>query len=190
MEEIVELLFVNIDEIDSDLLNKRMIFLIDEINSESANKVCKQLLYLNSVNHDPIKLYINSTGGGVIDAFSIIDTMESIKAPVYTIGYGMIYSAASMVFVSGEQGHRYVSKRCRFLIHPITQGSDQDRNIKEIKSTIKDVENIIEIINDLYKKNLNKKHHKKLNEYLESYDDNYFFGKEAIKLGIADKLIN
>ena len=53
-------------DIYSRLLNERVIFLGDEVNSQTANIVVAQLLHLAYQNPDEdIKLYINSPGGSV-----------------------------------------------------------------------------------------------------------------------------
>ena len=49
--------------IRSALLFKRTIFLSQPINNQTAEEVIAQLLYLDSINHEPIKLIINSPGG-------------------------------------------------------------------------------------------------------------------------------
>lgn len=179
--------FLNIEDLDSELLNNRHIFLLDNIDSENSIKLCKQLIYLNSVNDDPIYLFINSMGGDVNCAFSIIDTIESIDAPVYTVAFGCVYSSALAVFVAGETGHRYTTKRCHFLIHPIGHYSSFDKSVKEAKLNIKITEDMSKMIKDIFKNHSKKRLHKKLLYYLDSYEDNYFFAKEAIQLGVADK---
>ena len=46
------------------LLESRILFIGSEVNPEMANTIVSALLYLDSISHDPIKLYINSPGGG------------------------------------------------------------------------------------------------------------------------------
>ena len=50
----------------SRLLKDRIVFLTGEIDDTTANLVVSELLYLDSLNHDEICLYINSPGGSVI----------------------------------------------------------------------------------------------------------------------------
>lgn len=80
-------------DIYSRLLKDRIIILTGEITDDSANIVVAQLLYLDSINHDDISLYINSPGGSITAGFAIYDTMNFIKSDVCTICLGM---AASM----------------------------------------------------------------------------------------------
>ena len=73
-------------DIYSRLLNDRIIFLGEEINSVSANLVVAQLLHLESQDAEKdISLYINSPGGEVYSGLAILDTMNFIKPQVSTI---------------------------------------------------------------------------------------------------------
>ena len=73
-------------DIYSRLLNDRIIFLGEEINSVSANLVIAQLLHLESQDAEKdISIYINSPGGEVTAGLAILDTMNFIKPQVSTI---------------------------------------------------------------------------------------------------------
>ena len=83
-------------DIYSRLLNDRIIFLGEEINSVSANLVVAQLLHLESQDAEKdISLYINSPGGEVYSGLAILDTMNFIKPQVSTICVGMAASMAA-----------------------------------------------------------------------------------------------
>ena len=74
-------------DIYSRLLNDRIIFLGEEINSVSANLVVAQLLHLESQDAEKdISLYINSPGGEVYSGLAILDTMNFIKPQVPSCG--------------------------------------------------------------------------------------------------------
>lgn len=51
------------DQIDNQLLKDRKIFLWGMVDDDSAKHVVDRLLYLDSLNHEEIQLYINSPGG-------------------------------------------------------------------------------------------------------------------------------
>jgi ATP-dependent Clp protease protease subunit len=66
-------------DIYSRLLKERVVFLVGEVNDQSANLVIAQLLFLESENPDKeISLYINSPGGSVSAGLAIYDTMQFI----------------------------------------------------------------------------------------------------------------
>ena len=80
-------------DIFSRLLKDRIIFLSGEIDDNLANTIVSELLYLDSIGHDDISLYINSPGGSITSGFAIMDTINYIKSNVSTICLGL---AASM----------------------------------------------------------------------------------------------
>lgn len=88
-------------DIYSRLLKDRIIILNDEITDSSANIIIAELLYLDSLNHDDISIYINSPGGSVSSGMGIFDTMNFIKSDVSTICVGMADSMAAFLLSSG-----------------------------------------------------------------------------------------
>jgi ATP-dependent Clp protease protease subunit len=108
-------------DIDSRLLQERIIFLGEPIEDHIANQVIAQLLFQES--EDPTKdisLYINSPGGVVTSGLAIYDTMQYLKAPVSTICIGMAASMASVLLAAGAKGKRFALPNSRIMIH---QGS-------------------------------------------------------------------
>ena len=76
-------------DLASRLLEDRIIFLSGEVNTDLANYVIAQLIYLEARDpHKDIALYINSPGGSVTDGMAIFDTMNYIKCDVSTISIG------------------------------------------------------------------------------------------------------
>ncbi|MCM3284193.1 ATP-dependent Clp protease proteolytic subunit, partial [Staphylococcus capitis] len=73
-------------DIYSRLLKERLVFMVGEVNDQTANLVVAQLLFLESENPDKdISLYINSPGGSVSAGMAIYDTMQFIKPDVSTL---------------------------------------------------------------------------------------------------------
>lgn len=108
----------------SRLLRDRVIFLNDTFDQGMANSIVAQLLWLEAQDPDsPINLYINSPGGNVDAMLAIYDTMEYIKCPVVTIGYGQVASAASFILAGGEPGKRYALPNTEFMIHELSAGT-------------------------------------------------------------------
>ncbi|MBQ7524434.1 MAG: ATP-dependent Clp protease proteolytic subunit, partial [Alphaproteobacteria bacterium] len=66
-------------DIYSRLLKERIIFLTGQIYDEMASLICAQLLFLESEDATKdVHMYINSPGGVVTSALSILDTMRYI----------------------------------------------------------------------------------------------------------------
>jgi Protease subunit of ATP-dependent Clp proteases len=89
-------------DIYSRLLRDRIVFLGQQVDSDLANLIVAQLLFLDA--EDPEKdiyLYINSPGGSVTAGMGIFDTMNHIRPDVCTICLGL---AASIGRFSVECG--------------------------------------------------------------------------------------
>jgi ATP-dependent Clp protease protease subunit len=121
-------------DIYSRLLEDRVVFLNGEVNSQSANLVIAQLIYLEAKDpNKDISLYINSPGGSVADGFAIYDTMQYIKCDVSTICVGMAASMGAFLLSAGAKGKRYALANSEVMIHqPLggTQGQATDIQIQ------------------------------------------------------------
>lgn len=103
-------------EIEDDLLQKREIFLTDEVNASTMNSLLKQLIYLNRT--DPgaeITLYINSPGGEVQSGLAVYDWMKLMTAPLKTVCIGTAASMAAILFLAGDT--RLMTTNSRIMIH-------------------------------------------------------------------------
>jgi len=105
-------------DIYSRLLKERVIFLVGEVNDQTANLVVAQLLFLESENPDKdISLYINSPGGSVSAGMSVFDTMNFIKPHVSTLCIGMAASMGAFLLAAGEKGKRFSLPNSKVMIH-------------------------------------------------------------------------
>ncbi|MBS1411718.1 MAG: ATP-dependent Clp endopeptidase proteolytic subunit ClpP [Christensenellaceae bacterium] len=105
-------------DIYSRLLQDRIVFLGGEIDSNMANLIVAQLLFLEADDPDKdISLYINSPGGSVTAGMAIFDTMRYIKAPVSTICIGMAASMGSLLLTAGTKGKRIALPNSEIMIH-------------------------------------------------------------------------
>ena len=104
-------------DIYSRLLKDRIIMLSGEIDDSLANVIISELLYLDSLNNDPISIYINSPGGSITSGMAIFDTMNFIRSNVSTVCVGMAASMAAFLLSSGEKGMRYALPNSEIMIH-------------------------------------------------------------------------
>ncbi len=104
-------------DIYSRLLKDRIIILNGEIDDNLSNTVIAQLLYLDSLGHEDISLYINSPGGSITAGMAIYDTMNFIESNVSTICIGMAASMAAFLLSSGTKGKRYSLPNSEIMIH-------------------------------------------------------------------------
>ncbi len=171
-------------DIYSRLLKDRIIILTGEIDDISANNIVAELLYLDSINHDDINIYINSPGGSITAGMAIYDTMNYIKSDVSTICIGMAASMGAFLLSSGTKGKRYALPNSEIMIHqPLggTQGQATDILIASNR--------IIKLKNKLNKILANNTGQNiKLIEK-DTERDKFFDSDEALKYGLIDKIL-
>jgi ATP-dependent Clp protease protease subunit len=114
------------NDLNQRLLRERIVFLGSEVNDESANRICAELLLLDAEdNARDISLYINSPGGSVTDGLAIYDTMQYVSADVRTICIGMAASMGQFLLCSGAPGKRFSLPSSRILMHQPLMGGMQ-----------------------------------------------------------------
>ena len=171
-------------DIFSRLLKERIIFISGEINDSMANSVIAELLYLDSINHNDISLYINSPGGVITSGMAIYDTMNFVKSDVSTICVGMAASMAAFLLSSGAKGKRYILPNADVMIHqPLGGAEGQATDIKIASDRIINLRNRL---NKILAKNTGKSL-RKIEKDTER--DNYLNADEALMYGIVDKII-
>ena len=136
---------------------------------------------LNIEERKPIKIYIDSCGGSLTDAFTIIDSIRMSKTPVITIATGCAYSAGFFIFISGHK--RIAYPHASFLYHEgsATNGgtASQFRNFADFYDIqLTQLKQIVLDYTDIDEDEYNK--HKK--------DDWWITAEDAINYGIADEI--
>ena len=166
------------------LLKNRIIFISGEIDDTLSNLVVAQLLYLDSLSHEDISLYINSPGGSVTSGLAIYDTMNFIKSDVSTICYGICASMAAVLLSSGKKGKRYILPNADVMIHQVLGRSEGQAS--DVKIATDRILNLKNRLNTILSKNTNK-HIKTIEK--DTDRDNYLNAEEALKYGLVDKII-
>lgn len=171
-------------DIFSRLLKNRIILLSGEIDDNLANSVVAQILYLDSLNHDDISLYINSPGGSVTAGMAIYDTMNFVKSDVSTICLGMAASMAAFLLSSGKKGKRYALPNAEVMIHQPLGGAQGQAT--EIKIAAEHILRTRNKLNEILAKNTGQKI-KTIQKDTER--DNFMDSNESLKYGLVDKII-
>jgi ATP-dependent Clp protease, protease subunit len=111
-------------DIYSRLLRERIIFLAEPVESDMANRIVAQMLFLEAEDPDKdIYLYINSPGGSVLAGLGIYDTMNHIRPDVCTICYGLAASMGAFLLGAGAKGKRSSLPSSRIMIHQPSGGA-------------------------------------------------------------------
>ncbi len=125
-------------DIFSLLLKERIVFLGTPIDSQIANLIVAQLLYLNREDPEaPIQMYINSPGGEIYAGLAIYDTMQMITNPISTVAVGVTASFGTVLLAAGTKGQRYALPHATIHMHqPLGgargQATDIEIQAKEI----------------------------------------------------------
>lgn len=173
-------------DIYSRLLRERIVFLGQQVDSDLANLIVAQMLFLEA--EDPEKdiyLYINSPGGSVVAGLGIFDTMNHIRPNVCTICVGLAASMGAFLLSAGAKGKRMSLPNSRIMIHQPLGGAQGQAADIEIQA--KEI---------LY-------HKQKLNEWLASHTgqplekiqedterDFFMSADEAVEYGLIDQVID
>lgn len=172
-------------DIYSRLLKERIIFLTGQIYDEMAALICAQLLFLESEDSKKdISMYINSPGGVVTSALSILDTMRYIKCDVSTLCIGQACSAGSLLLCSGTKGKRYVLPNARVMIHQPSGGAQGQATDIEIHA--REILNLRERLNQIYADNTGKDI-ETINKAMER--DRFMSAEDALEFGLVDKIV-
>ena len=173
-------------DIYSRLLRDRIIMLSGPIETNMANTIVAQLLFLESENPNAdISLYINSPGGDVAAGWAIMDTIQYIKPNVSTIGMGLVASMASVLLAAGAKGKRFVLPNTQVMIHQPSSGTegkvtDMEIYLKEVQYTKKAIiKQMVEFTG------------RKEKEVFDAMErDNWMQADEAKKFGLIDGVLN
>ena len=173
-------------DIYSRLLKERVIFLVGEVNDQTANLVVAQLLFLESENPDKdISFYINSPGGSVTAGMAIYDTMQFIKPDVSTLCCGFAASMGAFLLAAGAKGKRFSLPNSRVMIHqPLGgaqgQATDIEIHAREILRLRGELNNI-----------LAERTGQSLEKIERDTERDYFMSaNEAQAYGLIDKVIS
>lgn len=172
-------------DIYSRLLNDRIIFLGEEINSVTANLVIAQLLHLESQDAEKdISLYINSPGGEVYSGLAILDTMNYIKPQVSTICVGMAASMAAVLLASGAKGKRFCLPNSMVMIHQPSGGAQGQQT--EIEIAAREIRETRRRLNQILSDASGQPFEK---VEADTERDHYMRADEALSYGLIDRIV-
>ena len=175
------------------VIDNNELYFYNDVNVESAlviNKTLSDLarqLLIAKITFDlqetpHIKLHINSDGGEVFGALSIVDRIQASKVPVHSYAEGLVASASTLISVSCHK--RYIRKNTILLIHQVRswfEGTYEDFNDEK-----QNMDLIMKVVKGIYLKHT-KFTEDELNTLLKR--DLYLNAEDAIKYGLADEII-
>lgn len=172
------------DLIAQQQIDDRTIYLWGQVDDHSARHVVDRLMYLDSMNNEEIKLYINSPGGYVTSGFSMYDTIKAIKSPVSTICTGLAASMGSILLSAGEKGRRFIQPHARVMIHQPSGGARGQAS--DIEITAQEILKTKELSAKILADNCGQKFEKVMKDFNR---DHWMGAEESVKYGIVDGVI-
>ena len=177
----------------------RNLYLPEQVNQESMNKLTKAIIEINEDDeylkklyavHDieykpqPIQMYIDSYGGAVYQCFGLLGVMDKSETPIHTIVTGAAMSCGFMILISGHK--RFAYELSTPLYHQVSSGfrgkvQDLEESLEQTKKLQKTIEDIT-----LKRTNIPKK---KLTQVLKNKVDWYMTAQEALGLGVIDEIL-
>jgi ATP-dependent Clp protease, protease subunit len=177
----------------------RILFLNGLVNEDSMARIMTDIIIINEddkklkqlyprmgiqYSPDPIKLYINTFGGALYDAFGLVSVMETSLTPIHTLVTGKAMSAGFLILISGHK--RFALKHSELMYHQLSTATngklgDVETTIEQSKKQQKKMEKVV-----LSKTKLT---HKMLEKIYAQKTDYYMTSKEAIKYGVIDKIL-
>lgn len=172
-------------DIFSRLLEDRIVFLGDAIDSAVSNAIVAQLQFLEKADpKKPITLYVNSPGGHVTAGLAIYDTMQHIKPDVITICVGMAASMGSIILAGGAKGKRWILPHSEVMIHQPLGG--MEGQAADMKIAAKHIESTEETLYKL----LSEDSGQDIEQVRKDCDrDNFMSAEAALKYGLVDKIL-
>ena len=165
----------------------KTIEITDDVTPELANQVIKLIRFYNDAdrctdNVEPIVIYINTDGGELYAALSIVAAIESSRTPIYTVNLGKAFSAGFLILIAGNK--RFGMPYSSYLFHEganciIGDAHKAIQNADYYKKSLQTIKNIIldntDIGEELYQ--------------LHEKDDWWFNAEEAYAMEVIDEII-
>ena len=173
-----------LDPLAGRMLKTRTVLLSGEINKELAEKTIRQLLLLEDMNDDPIRVFIDSPGGDADAGYAIFDMIRFIKPKVWTIGMGLVASAAAIIQLASPRDRRVGLPNSHYLIHQPLSGI---RGVAtDIEIHAKELEKLREKINRLIAEETGNS----VNQVEKDTDRDYWMtATEAVNYGLISRVI-
>lgn len=170
----------------SRLFMERILFIGTEINSDVANIVNSQLLFLQTENPSkPITMYINSPGGSVYDGMSIYDVAKFISCPIATTCCGTAASMAAVLLSSGDKGMRNALPHSQIMLHAPSGGTGRV-TAPDMRIAAREMDKCETMLYTVLAENMGKDY-----DYVKQICDRDFWltPEEAVKEGVIDSII-
>jgi len=167
----------------------RDVYLVGDIEKDTARLCIERLRDLANDNNRPITLYINSAGGNVTDGLAIHDSIRHIIArgiDVTIIVQGMAYSMGSIVLQAASDGRRLAFPHSWIMIHEPAKWAGW----QSTTAAAQHLERLKQMQDQIYKI-LSSRSGKPLRQIIKDTKrtDFYLDAQKAYEYGLIDKVV-
>lgn len=146
----------------------------------SSYTLARELQSLQDVDH--IRVFINSYGGEVAEATAIYNQLRDNPAKVTTVCNGFACSAASVIFMAGDE--RLMNRASRLMIHNAMTGARG--NAAQLRKAAEDLESINELSITAYMDKVNISR-EKLQELMDN--ETWIKPEDAVEMAFATGIV-
>jgi len=159
-----------------------------EVNDWSTEQFIKGLHLLDSINHNTINVIWSSHGGDWDAGMAAYEYIRLLKSPVKITSYSRCRSMGTVIMQAATT--RILTKNSTFMIHYGVDGIGPVHS-KDFINSAQQSTVINKKMEDIYLKKIKEKHPKYTRKQLQELMkyDKYMTAKEAVDLGLADKVI-
>ncbi len=171
-------------DIFSRLMADRLLWVAGPVNDNMSTVVQAQLMYLDSINQDDIKMHIDSPGGSVKSGLSMVDVMDYINSDIITVNTGMAASMGSVLLGAGTKGKRHSLRFSTTMLHQSSGGFSG--NIQDAKIDWQEWQKV----NNILFKLLGEYCGKSADQVMQDATRDFWLDAEAAKkYGIIDSIV-
>lgn len=117
-EEEATQVYHSMENVSMDVGLRRIYLAESELTHEYLAEATRALMALDQIGRAPIQVWISSGGGAISSTFALMDVAQIVQSPIYTVGYGVVASAAAVLLQMG--GERYVLPHTQVMVHAPT----------------------------------------------------------------------
>jgi len=166
------------------ILETRTIVLSGEVDEKLAERVMSQVVILDGLNHDPIRVVVTTQGGQVDSGYAIHDLLRFVESPIVTLGAGWVASIGVPILLSAEKDSRYCLPNTRFLLHQPSGGAGGQAT--DIRIAAEEILKLRERLNEL----LARETGQSVDKVQTDSDRNFWMtAEEALAYGLVSRII-
>lgn len=190
-EFIDESVYTSVDLNTSSVLDQSGVYVFaEEFTYDTTAKCIRFILNKNlaPAHKRPrnLTLILMSDGGDINACFGLIDIMKGSRIPIHTVGLGTIASSALLAFMAGEPGHRTITPNTCIMSHQFSwYTGGKSHELIAVNSEVARIER--RMLNHIRACTLLKTDDE-IRKHLIPPSDVYLEAREAVKLGIADRV--